>query len=152
MAMEIINLNPKTSYDKDYCVWLEITAKQLKNKQFSQVDWQNLIEEIECMGRSERSAFVSNLVVVLMHLLKYQYQPERRSNSWRYTLIEHRRRLREALKNSPSLKRYLTEVFPECYQDARRAAAAETGLAIDTFPVDCPYTPEVTLNADYLPE
>jgi hypothetical protein len=145
-------LSAQTFYDKDYCLWLEITARQLKNKQLSQVDWQNLIEEIECMGRSERSALTSNLVIVLMHLLKYQYQPDRRSNSWRYTLIEHRRRLREALKTSPSLKRYLTEVFQECYQDARRAAAAETGLAIDLFPVDCPYTPEATLNADFLPE
>jgi hypothetical protein len=75
------------------------------------VDLANLIEEIESVGRSEKSALVSNLQIVLMHLLKYKYQPEKRSNSWLFTIFEHRDRLLEAFEVSPSLKPYFREVF-----------------------------------------
>jgi hypothetical protein len=87
-----------------------------------------------------------------MHLLKYKYQPDKRSNSWLSTIFEHRRRLKEELTESPSLKKYFSEVFSECYQDARKLASLETGLSVDTFPVDCPFTTDEILNQDYLPE
>ncbi|HEY9662386.1 MAG TPA: DUF29 domain-containing protein, partial [Allocoleopsis sp.] len=94
----------------------------------------------------------SNLIVVLLHLLKWQYQPALRSSSWKVSLIEHRRRLRNALKESPSLNPYLMQIFGECYGDAVEQAAAETGLSEVTFPVSCPYTIEQLLDSDFLPE
>jgi hypothetical protein len=139
-------------YDRDYYLWIETTVARLRQKKFSEIDLVNLIEELESMGRSEKSALTSNLIVVLMHLLKYKYQPSKRTNSWRFTIKEHRRRLREAFKNSPSLRKYFTEVFGECYQDARDLAATETGLSLETFPCESPFSLEDTLNPDYLPD
>ena len=139
-------------YEEDFYLWIKTTAKQLKNGNFAEIDLDNLIEEIESMGRSEKRALKSNLLVLLMHLLKYKYQPEKCSNSWLSTIFEHRRRLKEDLTESPSLKKYLSEVFNECYQEARKQAALETGLSLDTFPLDSPFTTEESLNQDYLPE
>lgn len=138
-------------YDQDFYLWLETTAKQLKEGRFSEIDLENLIEEIECMGRSEKRALESNLVVLLMHLVKYKYQHEKRSNSWKVTIREHRRRLTRTFKDSPSLKLYFQEVLLECYQDARKQASDETGL-LDTFPVDSPFTADECLDEDFLPD
>jgi hypothetical protein len=107
---------------------------------------------MEDMGRSEKRAVESNLVVILMHLLKYQYQPQKRSNSWKASIREHRRRLRKLFKDSPSLKQYFQEVFQECYQDATELASDETGLSLETFPIESPFTPEDTINREYLPD
>ena len=139
-------------YEQDYCEWILTTVNLLRQGRFSEVDLDNLVEELETMGRSEKSALESNLRVVLMHLLKYKYQPEKRTNSWRYTIREHRLRIDEAFKNSPSLKRYFTEVFAENYQQARKLAADETGLPVNTFPSECVFTLDETLNPEYLPE
>ncbi|VXD24190.1 DUF29 domain-containing protein [Planktothrix paucivesiculata] len=138
-------------YEQDFYLWIENTVNQLKTGQLLEVDWGNLIEEIESMGRSEKQALESNLIIVLLHLLKYKYQPDKRSNSWLSSIYEHRRRLRKALKSSPSLKPYYTEVLEECYQDARQEAALETGLTLEVFPLVCPFTPEATLDSEFLP-
>lgn len=139
-------------YDQDFYLWIETTAKQLKAGNFSEVDLENLIEEIECMGRSEKKAIKSNLIVVLMHLLKYKYQQKKRSNSWKGSIREHRRRLREAFADSPSLKQYFQDVFVECYQDARKQASDETGLSLDIFPVESPFSADECLNTEFLPD
>jgi hypothetical protein len=139
-------------YDQDFYLWIETTAKQLKEGRFSEIDLENLIEEIECMGRSEKKAIKSNLIVVLIHLLKYKYQPEKRSNSWKGSIREHRRRIKEAFVDSPSLKPYFQEVLPQCYQDARKQASDETGLSLDTFAVDSPFTADECLDEDFLPD
>lgn len=141
-----------TLYEQDYYLWLQKTSNLLRDGRLSELDIPNLIEEIEDMGRSERKALRSNLIVILMHLLKYKYQPEKRSNSWLLTIFEHRRRLRDDFADSPSLKRYFNKVFEQCYQDARISAAIETGLSTETFPEQSPFTPEEVLNMDYLPE
>lgn len=139
-------------YKTDYLAWIETTTEQLKQRDFAAVDWQNLIEEVEAMGRSERRSLENNLVVILLHLLKWQYQPERRSGSWKGSITEHRRRVRMALKESPSLKPYLSEILAECYADASRIASDETGLSIKALPVDCPYALAQILDVDFLPE
>ncbi|MBW4577739.1 MAG: DUF29 domain-containing protein [Aphanothece sp. CMT-3BRIN-NPC111] len=144
--------NTDSLYEKDFQLWLDATAKMLRERQLEQLDFNNLIEEVESMGRSEKDALESNLVVVLMHLFKYKYQPERRSNSWLSSIYEHRRRIRRAFYKSPSLKNYLNEVFAECYKDARQEASLETGLPLEVFPIECPFNVEETLNPDYLPE
>jgi len=139
-------------YDQDFYLWIETTAQQLKEGRFSEVDLENLVEEIESMGRSEKRALESNLVILLMHLLKYKYQPERRTNSWLSTIFEHRRRLNKHLQDSPSLKNYFAENFMECYQDARHLAALETGLSLDTFPIESFLTVDECLNQEFLPD
>lgn len=139
-------------YESDYCLWLEETARLLRERQLAEIDFDNLVEEIEGMSRGERDALFSNLKVVLIHLLKYRYQPSRRSNSWRSSIREHRKRISRGFKNSPSLKPYFTEFFAECYQDAREQAADETGLPLVKFPEQCPFSQEEILNTDYLPD
>ena len=143
--------NTDNLYERDYYLWLQHTARLISEGKFSDVDTANLIEEIEDMGRSEKRAIESNLRILLLHLLKYKYQSSKITNSWKSTIREHRQRINKAFKDSPSLKRYMTEVFDECYQDGRELAADETGLPLDAFPTESPFTPEQALNPDYLP-
>lgn len=133
-------------------MWIEETLKLLRENKLAEIDVANLIEEIEDMGKSQKQAVRSNLIVLLMHLLKYQYQPEKQSGSWKYTIREHRRPLIEAFEDSPSLLNYLAEVFDKCYQNARKEAADETELSLNTFPNESPFTIEQTLEEDFLPE
>jgi hypothetical protein len=138
-------------YAEDYNLWLEKAADLLKNKNFTELDLENLIEEIESMGRSEKNALKSNLRVLIMHLLKYKFQPQNRSNSWLYTIYEHRQRLKDTFSDSPSLKNYYIEVLDDCYQHARKEAAIETGLPLSIFPQDNPFSPDEILDADFFP-
>ncbi len=151
MATEV-ETNQQSLYETDYLKWIETTVHKLQVRDYSNIDWKNLIEEIGDMGRSERRSLESNLIVILIHLLKWQYQPELRSGSWKGSIVEHRRRIRKALKESPSLKPYLEEVFAECYADAVEEATAQTGLSVEIFPQVCPYTSLEVLDSNFLPE
>ena len=147
-----IQLTHHDLYAQDFCLWIEQAVKLLSENRLSELDRENLIEEIESMGRSEKHGLESNLEVILMHLLKYRYQPEKRSNSWRSTLFEHRLRLHKAFKTSPSLKRHFADEFSDCYATARKFAAIETNIDIDAFPITSPFTQSQVLDEDYLPE
>lgn len=146
-----VSIESATLYDQDYYLWLTKTAELIESGDFSQLDTQNLVEEIRDMGRSEKRAVESNLEVVLMHLLKLKYQSQKRSNSWLVTLFEHRRRLSRYLVDSPSLQLHLQEVFADCYTTARKKAALETELPLDTFESESPFTTQETLDSEYLP-
>lgn len=143
---------PPKLYDRDFNLWLNKTASLLKEKQFHELDIPNLVEEIESMGRNEKHALQSNLIVVLMHLLKYKYQPTHRSTSWLSSIAEHRDRLDITLTDSPSLHLDIEKFWFKCYDKARKRAAIETQLPIDTFPKCSPFTVEQALDPDYLPE
>ena len=145
------SLISQTLYEQDYYQWLTATANKLRQGKLAEIDVVNLIEEIEDMGRSERKAVRSNLRILLMHLLKYKYQPEKRTNNWLFTIVEHRKRLQQSFQDSPSLRPYFLEVFEESYQDAIDLSTAETSLPRNTFPNKSPFTPQNTLNSDYLP-
>ena len=108
---------------------------------------ENLAEVIEDMGRSLRRAVKNALTIILIHLLKYRYQAERRTNSWRATIREHWRRLRDEVADSPSLRPYIEQIL-----DAREAAADESGLPIATFPTACPVSLEQPLDHNFLPK
>jgi Domain of unknown function DUF29 len=138
-------------YEQDYNLWLETTINQLQTENFEQIDLINLIEELASMGRSDKRALESNLRVLLLHLLKYSYQPKKRSKSWLSSIIEHRIRIKKTLKESPSLNGYYAVVFDECYHNACQLAAVETGLSIDTFPSNCPFNQEEILIYNFLP-
>lgn len=136
-----ISIAPKPQlYDRDYALWIEATIAQLVAGNFAEIDRDNLIEELAEMGRRERLSLESNWVVILLHLLKWEFQPEMRSGSWAGSIAEHRRRVNRALEMSPSLKTHLAAVLAECYENARFQAGVETQLAIGVFPVVCPYS------------
>lgn len=144
--------NPsKSLYQQDYLQWIERTIAQLQHQNYDQVEWEHLIEEIKDRGRSERRGLESNLIVVLLHLLKWQYQPDRRSGSWEGSILEHRRRINKALEDSPSLQPYLQTILAESYTAARKQAKAETGLSLETFPTECAYSLSDLLDDDFLP-
>jgi hypothetical protein len=138
-------------YDTDFVEWTDRAAALLKQGQFSELDIENLIEEVEALGRSEKNALGSNLRILLMHLLKWQYQPSKRTRSWEGTIFEHRLRIEQILEDSPSLQSLYPQIFEKTHQQARQRAAIETGLPLETFPTDCPYTAEQTLDNDFLP-
>ena len=150
----------RTLYNTDFNLWIETQAQILREclsqpegqRQLGELDLENLIEEIESLGKSDKRQLKSRLEVLLHHLLKWCYQPENRTNSWRATINEQRNRLRDLLLDSPSLKTYLEAIFSDCHGDARYQAALETGLPIDTFPVDCPFAIADVVNRDFWPE
>ena len=144
--------NSQTLYGSDYLQWIETTVEKLQSQDYATIDWENLIDEIADMGRSERRSLKSNLIVILVHLLKWQFQQERRTGSWEGSIIEHRRRVKEALSESPSLKPYLQSIFAESYTQAVKQAKAETGLPLETFPVQCPYELTEVTDDEFLPE
>ncbi|CAN1211534.1 DUF29 domain-containing protein [Tumidithrix helvetica PCC 7403] len=147
-----LNNNLQSSlYDLDYVRWIENTVEKLRNQNYTHVDWENLIEEVADMGKSERRSLKSNAIVLLVHLLKWQFQPLKRTGSWERSIIEHRRRIGESLQDSPSLKPYLAEIFMECYQEAVLQAKAETGLASESFPSQCPYELQQIMERGFLP-
>jgi hypothetical protein len=142
----------KSLYERDFCLWLDQQAALLREGRLVELDVANLLEEIESMGRKDRKAVKSNLAVVLSHLLKYRFQPDQRSGSWRASIVEHRQRLRDDLEESPSLAVHAEAVLERAYADARARALAETGLPANQVPRTCPYTLEQTLDLNYLPD
>ncbi len=143
---------PQGLYEQDFYAWVLHQVAALRSGQTQQPDVENLAEEIEDMGRSQRWAVKSALTLILIHLLKYRYQAERPTNSWRATIREHRRRVRDELADSPSLRPYIEQILDGCYQDAREAAADESHLPVATFPTACPFALEQALDRDFVPE
>jgi hypothetical protein len=139
-------------YERDLRLWLEQQAGLLRERRFEELDLANLIDEIEAMARRDKQAVKNNLVVLLTHLLKHQFQPEQRSSGWRGSIVEHRQRLSDDLEASPSLRSHAAEVFQRAYTDARERAAAETGLSVRVFPKASPYTLEQALDRRFLPD
>jgi hypothetical protein len=143
---------PASLYETDFADWIATTAELLRAKNFAAVDWENLLEEIDAMGRRERKSLKSNLRILLIHLLKWQHQPAQRSGSWRGSIGEHRFRICEDLQDSPSLKPYFRDIITLTYRSARTAAANETGLPLHHFPEECQYSVEQLLDDEFLPE
>ncbi|MEH2323944.1 MAG: DUF29 domain-containing protein [Nostoc sp.] len=142
-------INEKNLYEQDFYLWTQTIAQQLKENNFNQIDIPNLIEEIESMGRSEKRELKNRLIVLLMHLLKWQYQPEKRGESWRSTIYEQRICIETLLEDSPSLQPILAELFENCYQKACLKASDETGIKLNVFPKESPFTLEETLKNNY---
>ena len=138
--------------EHDYHAWLLEQAARLRARQFDQIDYEVLAEELEDMGRSERRAVESHLKNLFLHLLKWAKQKERRSGSWRDSIDTARDALADLLHDSPSLRPQLPEFVKRQYPRARRSAANQTGLAVATFPGTCPFRLEEILDADFFPE
>lgn len=142
-------------YDQDFYLWLTTTAQLLQNQQFEQLDLDNLIEEIESMSRSEKRELRSRLRRIIEHLLKLQYWTVEKKNNqrgWRNTIIEQRSQLQDLLKDSPSLKPILREIFDECYAEERINTALKTDLSLEELPSEPPFTLENALDVVYFPD
>lgn len=138
-------------YDTDFYAWTQTQAKTLKAGLWEALDIENLVEELETLGRQERQELQNRLGILLGHLLKWQWQPENRSNSWRSTIREQRRRIDQLLADSPSLKPFLPEAVARAYQDGLDLAVRETGLDYEAFPQGCPYSLTQALAPDFWP-
>jgi hypothetical protein len=140
------------AYDEDFFAWTQEQARLLRDGDLADIDAQNLAEEIESMGKSDRREIRNRLVVVLAHLLKWQFQATARSNSWSSTIREQRRRIGLVIEDSPSLRAFVAENLDDAYRKARLDAADETELALSIFPAACPFTTEQVLSEEFLPE
>ena len=145
-------------YDEDIVLWSERQGELLRRRAAGQrvndaeLDWPNIAEEIESMGRAEQDQLISRLAVLLAHLLKWRFQPDRRGNSWRLTILEQRRRALRNVSRSPRLRPRLDDVLAEAYGDAMLVAERETDLPGETFPPVCPWTFEDAMSAEFLGE
>ena len=140
------------SYEHDFYGWIQSQVALLQTRQFEQVDLEHLIEDLQIMGARERRELVNRLCVLLMHLLKWQYEPERRGKSWVNTIREQRRMIPKHLKDNPSLKGVFQELWLEAYDDARKEAALETSLPLQLFPNECLWTFEQVIDHEFWPE
>jgi len=127
-----------TTHDDDFYAWTQEQAQLLRTGKFNQIDFHYIAEEIEDMGRSEKRELESRLELLLMHLLKWQFQPNLRSRSWQLIIKEQRLRLEKLLAENPSLKSFLADSLEKIYQLAIISAERETGLS--SFPQICPYS------------
>ena len=127
-------------YDRDFLAWTEQQATLLRASRLDQLDRDNLAEELDTMGRSEWGELENRLEVLLMHMLKWDYQPARRSRSWKATMREQRNAIRRLMRRSPSLKRDVETTIADVYRDAVGRAIDETGLSAATFPDQLPYS------------
>jgi hypothetical protein len=139
-------------YEEDFVAWTREQARVLRARATLGLDWENLAEEIESMGRRDRRDLESRLRLILHHLLKWQAQPGLRGRSWQSTLREQRRQVEKLLKESPSLRPQLPDLIHEAYPEALADALDETGLRAQTFPADCPFTIEQLLDPAYVPD
>ena len=139
-----------STHENDFYAWTQEQVNLLKTGQLHQIDWQNIAEEMEDMGRSEKRQLESRLEILIMHLLKWQFQPNLRSRSWQLTIKEQRLRLEKLLEKNPSLQAHLTEAVEDVYPLATISAERETGLS--SFPETSPYRLTEILSPEFLPE
>ncbi len=139
-------------YEQDFYAWANEQAALLRAGQLDRADIDNIAEEIESMGRSEKRELVSRLTILLLHLLKWRYRPGLRSRSWHGSIEVQRHGLDDHLRDNPSLKSRLNEAIKTAYRTARIEAERETGLARDTFPRECPFTFGEMADQDFWPD
>jgi len=138
-------------YDRDFYAWSREQAELLRAGKLAAADIEHIAEEIDSMGRTEKRELISRSSVLLLHLLKWRYQPEKQSPSWEASIRVQRNRLADHLDDNPSLKPLLPQALAAAYRDAALEAVAETGLTGSTFPATCPWTVEQVLHSGFWP-
>jgi hypothetical protein len=139
-------------YEEDFYAWLMKNADLIRKGRFSEVDAENVAEELESMGRSEKRELMSRLTVLLTHLLKWRFQSAKRSRSWRNTLIIQRDELVDLLEESPSLRSELDLKIEKAYEKAKFVTEDETGIDSTQFPPNCPFSFEQIIDTHFFPE
>jgi hypothetical protein len=141
-----------TVYEQDFYSWTQQQAELLKNRQFEAIDIDNLIEEIESMGRSEKRELESRLMVLLLHLLKWEHQPIRKGRSWKLSIDEQRIQFLKVLEENPYLKSQIEHIITSAYKLAVVKAAKETRLSKKRFPEVCPWSLNELADEDFYPK
>lgn len=144
-------MNKLFDYETDFYAWALHNAQLLREGKFSELDVDHLVEELEDMGNNKLE-LASRFIILIAHLLKWEYQPERRGRSWERSIDEQRSQIDWLLQNKPSLKPGLTDAATEIYSRAVKLAAKETKFPLTHFPPACPYSIEQLLDEDFYPE
>lgn len=144
-------IQARVGYEDDLFGWTQEQAALLRAHQIEGLDWDNLAEEILSMGGRDRRELKSRLRVILLHLLKWQAQPDQRGTSWRKTLRTQRREIRDLLQQSPSLRREVPDLMRDAYADAVKDAIDETGLRAEIFLSECFYAADAVFVEDWFP-
>ena len=142
----------KNLYDSDFYQWSQQQSYFFKSGQWNEFDIANLAEEIEDIGKSLKRELEGRLKGLLVHLMKWKYQPELRGNSWLYSIEEQREQIEDHLEENPSLRHTLPESFDRAYRYALTVAAKETGYSKSFFPENCPWSLEQVMNPEFWPE
>ena len=140
-----------STYDRDFHAWANEQAALLRAGRLSELDLANIAEEIEDLGRGVKRELRSRLAILLLHLLKWSYQPDRQGKSWQLTIIEQREQLARLLDDNPSLRSVCDEALAGAYRAALLRAERETDLPGDYFPWACLWTVEQTLDPTFWP-
>lgn len=149
----VLRRNDKsTPIEVDYALWSAEQGALLRAGRLDMLDRENLAEEIESLGRSDRREIENRLKVLLVHLLKWRYQPEGQGGSWRATIRGQREQIAKVIKESPSLRGHPAKSLAEEYAYAVPEAADETGLSEEVFPAKCPFAIEQILDLSWLPD
>ena len=138
-------------YQADFYAWTQAQAKLLRDRTWEQLDIEQLAEEIESLGRQQRQELRQRLGVLLGHLLKWEFQPDKRSKSWLITIREQRREILDLLQDSPSLQPYLPEAMQKAYLAGIDLVVRETPLEDADLPIECPYSIEQALDSSFFP-
>jgi len=141
-----------SNYNSDFYSWTQEQAALIRAGRLSELDLENLVEEIETMGRSEKTALESRLTVLIVHLLKWQYQPVGRGNNWKYTIDDQRRKFQKVLKDNPGLKAQLDEILSDAYEQALHNASFETGLMESIFTPKLAWTLDQLCESSFYPD
>ena len=139
-------------YDKDTYTWALTQADALRRRSANEVDWENVAEEIESVGRSEARELRNRYITLLLHLLKWRFQPEKRSRSWENTVRRERQEISRHLAENPGLKPLRDELLGSAYRAAALDASGETDLPLDGFPETNPFTLADAMDDGYWPE
>ena len=139
------------SYDKDFYKWDLYNSQLLKEGKLAEIDVENIAEELESMGKRDKRQVINRLIVLLTHLLKWEFQPEKRSGSWKGTIMEQRRRIVQLLEDSPSLYNEIDNKLDYAYREAVKKASLEIGSDPFLFPEQCPYQKEFILSDEFYP-
>jgi Domain of unknown function DUF29 len=146
-----MNESTATLYETDFAAWAHTQAEHLRAKRSRKLDYDHLAEEIADLGNEQRHAVESHLRILLAHLLKWQYQPQRRRRSWQTTVLNARTEITRRLERNPSLLHAWPEMLAWAYPKARQLAATETGLPRTTFPDICPWESAQILDEEFWP-
>jgi len=139
-------------YETDFYGWIQSQTDAMRAGNLASLDLNNLIEEIESMGKSQQRALESRLEILLMHLLKWQFQPALKGPSWRFTIEEQRARIARLLQKNPSLASHVQDALEEAYEFAVRLAVKDTGMEKTVFPAQCPWTFEQAMHPEFWPQ
>jgi hypothetical protein len=142
----------QVSYERDFYGWLMRNARLMRDGNFSEIDAENIAEELESMGKSEKRDLISRLAILLAHLLKWQFQTTKRSTSRKNTIAVQRIDIGVLLEDSPSLRHEVEEKIAVAYEKATLGAENETGIEKSRFPETCPFTLDQMLDKNFFPE